>query len=110
MGKVIIIAPANYAGQVTELGKLLRMKSEPSAEDIQMEKILEVAMEKAAEMEADLFEKGVRENAIPRIRGEITPDKMKRRGITRCYNRETGESWLEQKGNRITEIFRIVWK
>jgi len=30
------------------------MKSVPSAEDIQMEKILKVAMENAAEMEAEL--------------------------------------------------------
>jgi len=96
----------------TELSRLLRLKTK---EDIQpkgmdMEKVIEAAMDKAAEMEFELFERGVRENASPPIRGEITPGKLKYRKIFRCYNQHTGESWLEQNGTRITDIFKIIWK
>jgi hypothetical protein len=95
----------------TELSKLLRKVGDGDDNyEKRMEAALESAMDKAAEMEYQLFEKGVRENATPPVTGELTPGKMKWRGIQRCYNRETGESWLEQRGKRITEVFTLVWK
>lgn len=56
------------------------------------------------------FEKAVRENAIPKIKGKITKGKLRWRGIrlvqspsnlcNLCY-----QVWLEQRGKRISEIF-----
>lgn len=52
-----------------------------------------------------MFEKGIRENATPPIKGEITKGKMRWRGI-RCVTQQgSGASWLEQRGRKITETF-----
>ena len=75
-----------------------------------MESILGNLLEKADEMEYALFVKAVRTNAKPPIKGRLTPKKMKDAGIFRCFNEETYESWLEQRGEIISEKFRIVWK
>lgn len=95
----------------TELAKLLQKAAGSDADyEKRMEQVLEKAMEKASEMEYMLFEKGVRENAVPPVKGELTEGKIRWRGIHRCYNQATGESWLEQRGTRITEIFTLTWK
>lgn len=49
----------------------------------------------------DLFEKTVRENSYPPIKGEITKGKLKWRGIKLCQKRTTldrMEQWIEQRG------------
>lgn len=109
-GKVIVMGQAGLTTG-TELTKLLR-KVGTSDDDYEqrMEAIMEKAMDKAAAMEYALFEKGVLENAMPPVKGEITPGKMKWRGIRRVFNQYTGQSWLEQRGKRITEVFTITWK
>ena len=49
----------------------------------------------------DQFEKTVRENSCPPIKGEITKGKLKWRGVKLCQKRTTldrMEQWIEQKG------------
>jgi hypothetical protein len=112
MSKVININhKAENLVPATELGKILRHKfKDDSSSSVISEDVIEQAMERASEMEYILFEKGIRQNAKPPIEGEITPEELHQRRILRFYNKETGESWLEQDGTRITDIFRIVWK
>ncbi len=52
--------------------------------------------------EDELLEKAVRENAIPKVKGTITPNKLKWRGI-RIVQREN-RKWLEQRGKRISPV------
>lgn len=94
MGKVINMVP--------EMAENLPIQAEE-------QQLIERLIDAAAEKEYLLFEKAVRENAKPPLKGEITQGKLKWRGITRCYNKLTGESWLEQRGLRISEKFRIVF-
>jgi hypothetical protein len=88
------------------MGKIIRMDNTIPAEN----NLLDEVLSKAAEMEYKLFEKAVRNNANPPITGKLTPKKLKDAGIMRCFNEETMESWLEQRGEIISEKFRIVWK
>lgn len=85
------------------MGKIIGM-------DGKLPDYLGILLDKAGEMEFALFEKAVRTNAKPPITGNMTPGKLKKAGIMRCFNEETMESWLEQRGERISEKFRILWK
>jgi len=56
-----------------------------------------------------LFEEALRKYATPPIKGDITPGKIKWRGIRQCIKQDLfkQECWLEQRGKRISEIFVI---
>lgn len=95
MTKVILMTPMD--------AEYVEPNSEISA-------MIDELVDKAVEKEYELFEKAVRTNASPPITGEITPGKLKWRGIRRCFNKRTNESWLEQRGLPISEKFRIVFK
>lgn len=43
----------------------------------------------------------LRNLVTPRIKGEITPGKLKYRGIIRVVQPSTGLSWLEQRGTML---------
>ena len=63
-----------------------------------------------SERQNAILEKAVRENAIPPIKGEMTKGKVRWRGL-RMMHRGTGadgftETWIEQRGKRITPIIR----
>ena len=63
-----------------------------------------------SERQNAILEKAVRENAIPPIKGEMTKGKVRWRGL-RMMQRGTGadgftETWIEQRGKRITPIIR----
>ena len=63
-----------------------------------------------SERQNAILEKAVRENAIPPIKGEMTKGKVRWRGL-RMIHRGTGaygftETWIEQRGKRITPIIR----
>jgi hypothetical protein len=95
------------------MGKVIRMNTnlpEDNSSVPEADEMLGNLLDKAGEMEFDLFEKAVRTNANPPIVGKLTPKKLKEAGIMRCFNEVTMESWLEQRGERISEKFRIVWK
>lgn len=95
---------------MTKVIKMTPEVAEIEAPAAEIEAMVDELMDKAAEKEFELFEKAVRTNANPPITGEITPGKLKWRGIRRCFNKRTGESWLEQRGLQISEKFRIVFK
>lgn len=92
------------------MGKVVNMFKSDDANQPRDSRLIEMLIEKAAQKEDKLFEKAVRANAKPPIVGKITPNKLKKAGIMRCFNNETMESWLEQRGERISEKFRIVWE
>jgi len=48
------------------------------------------------------LEKHVRLNAVPKLKGELTKGKMTWRGLRCCTNNYSGETWIEQRGERIT--------
>jgi hypothetical protein len=57
-----------------------------------------------------IFEEGLYKNAIPKLKGEITKGKMKYRGIKLVIQKISlfeEDSWLEQRGKRITDIVKI---
>jgi hypothetical protein len=67
-------------------------------------------IKKANKMEHDIFMEALRKNAIPPMKGRITPGKLKVRGIKRCYDPEKCASWLEQRGEIISDIFIFDYK
>lgn len=95
---------------MTKVIQMTPKDAEIEAPNKEIESMVDELMDKAAEMEFKLFEKAVRTNATPPITGDITPGKLKWRGIRRCFNKRTNESWLEQRGLQISEKFRIVFK
>ena len=50
-----------------------------------------------------IFKDSVLQNAVPKIKGEITKGKIKWRGIKRCVN-QNGDTWLVQRGVVISPI------
>lgn len=94
---------------MTKVIQMTPKDAETEAPNKEIESMVDELMDKAAEMEFKLFEKAVRTNASPPITGDITPGKLKWRGIRRCFNKRTNESWLEQRGLQISEKFRIVF-
>lgn len=63
-----------------------------------------------SERQNAILEKAVRENAVPRLKGELTKGKVRWRGL-RVIHKGTGadgftETWIEQRGERITPIIR----
>jgi len=63
-----------------------------------------------SERQNAILEKAVRENATPPIKGEMTKGKVRWRGL-RMIHRGNGadgftETWIEQRGKRITPIIR----
>ena len=68
--------------------------------------ILQV-QEKEFEMTLKEFERALRENAIPPIKGEITRNKVKWRGIRIVTSIKTGYSWLEQRGRKISNEIKL---
>ncbi len=94
---------------MTKVIQMTPKDAEIEAPKTEIESMVDELMDKAAEMEFKLFEKAVRTNATPPITGDITPGKLKWRGIRRCFNKRTNESWLEQRGLQISEKFRIVF-
>lgn len=55
--------------------------------------------------EDEIFESSVRNNATPKVKGEITFGKLKWRGIIIASDLK-GNSWLEQRGKRISPIIQ----
>lgn len=95
------------------MGKIINMDHVALDDNDNVDEIqnyLATLLDRAADMEYNLFVKAVRTNANPPIKGRLTPKKLKDAEITRCFNQETMESWLEQRGEIISEKFRIVWK
>jgi hypothetical protein len=97
-------------GKTINLNSGLPEEEETDSNPVEISDYLGILINKAEEMEYALFEKAVRTNAKPPITGKLTPNKLKKAGINRCFNEETMESWLEQRGERISEKFKIVWK
>jgi len=54
--------------------------------------------------EDEIFERAVRENAIPKITGEITKGKIRWRGIRMVQQNDLLSSvkWVEQRGKQIS--------
>jgi len=54
--------------------------------------------------ESEIFEKALRENAEPKIKGDITKGKIRWRGIKIIHQNEFLKStkWLEQRGKQIS--------
>lgn len=54
--------------------------------------------------EDEIFENAVRENAVPKITGNITKGKLRYRGIRMIINNHNGktEKWIEQSGKIIS--------
>ncbi|RTL47242.1 MAG: hypothetical protein EKK39_14835 [Sphingobacteriales bacterium] len=54
--------------------------------------------------ENEIFEKSLRENAVPKITGEITKGKIRWRGIKFVQHNDFLKSakWLEQRGKQIS--------
>ena len=94
---------------MTKVIQMTPKDAEPVEPNNEISAMVDELMDKAADMEYELFEKAVRTNATPPITGDITPGKLKWRGIRRCFNKRTNESWLEQRGLQISEKFRIVF-
>lgn len=94
------------------MGRIININPDTpkDGENNPQKKIADILLDKAAEMEYKLFVQAVRTKAVPPIKGRLTKKKLEEAGIVRCFNEETMESWLEQRGDRISEIFRIVWK
>ena len=59
-----------------------------------------------------IFEKAVRENAIPPILGEITEDEIRKRKISIGvqYSGDVVLKWVEQDGKRISPKFSSTYK
>jgi len=66
-------------------------------------------MKEQSERQNAILEKAVRENAIPPIKGEITKGKMCWRGLKMIHKGSVvdgfTETWIEQRGKRITPKF-----
>ena len=60
--------------------------------------------EAALKKENEIFEAALRNNAIPKIKGEITAGKIKWRGIRIVQQNDFLRSfkWLEQRGKQIS--------
>jgi hypothetical protein len=97
-------------GKIINLNSGLPETEEADSKPMESPDYLGILLSKASEMEYNMFYKAVRSNAKPPIKGKLTEKKIKEAGIMRCFNEETMESWLEQRGERISEKFRIVWK
>lgn len=78
-------------------------------EEIQKKQMLEF-YQKFDSMREEAFEKAIREVAIPPVKGKITRSKLRLRGIRICQMRFGSETWLEQRGVRISPIFKIIQK
>lgn len=59
--------------------------------------------------QSKLFEKSVRDNAKPTLKGDITRGKLKWRGIIVNQQLEAGTAytWVEQRGKRISPKIRL---
>ena len=57
-----------------------------------------------AKREDEIFERAVRENAIPKITGKITKDKIRWRGIRMVQQNDLlfSVKWIEQRGKQIS--------
>lgn len=77
-----------------------------------MEPLSKITGEFLSQIQKDqerIFEYALRNVAIPPIKGEITKSKIRWRGI-RIINKNNfgqSETWLEQRGIRISEIIII---
>lgn len=54
------------------------------------------------------YERALREDVRPVVRGELTAGKLRWRGIRRVYEQATRREWLEQRGQRISAIIEPV--
>lgn len=63
-----------------------------------------------SERQNAILEKAVRENAVPPLKGEITKGKVRWRGLRIIQKGGVAdgftETWIEQRGKRITPIIR----
>jgi len=66
-------------------------------------------MRKGMEQKEEIFNKALRENAVPPIKGEITAGKCKWRGIKINHYIETGEECLTQRGIEISPRFKFTF-
>lgn len=57
--------------------------------------------------EAEVFEQCLRTTAEPVVKGEITAGKLKWRGIRLVRYVAGNQSWLEQRGKRISPIVQL---
>lgn len=51
---------------------------------------------------SDTFEMYVRLFAVPKIKGEMTPGKLRCRGIIMVVESPSGNKWIEQRGKKIS--------
>lgn len=75
-------------------------------------KINECVQEKISKIrkeEEDFLKKAMLINCIPPLKGEVTKGKIKWRGIYLCRQKIGFDnySWLEQRGKKISEKFKI---
>ena len=82
----------------------------PEMTSLNIADITDRFIKEQSERQNAILEKAVRENAIPPIKGEMTKGKVRWRGL-RMIHRGTGadgftETWIEQRGKRITPIIR----
>ena len=53
------------------------------------------------------FKEALRTTAVPPIKGTVTAAKIKWRGIRMVTDMSSGETWLEQRGRRITPKYKL---
>jgi len=73
----------------------------------EIKKINESLMSKMMHEKEAFFKDAILKNAIPPIKGEITKGKLKYRGIKIISQQIDGRnySWVEQKGEKISDKF-----
>ena len=84
--------------------KYLKQQSDP--ESLSLSEFTNKFILQIQENQNNIFEHALRNVAVPPIKGEITPNKIKWRGIRLVNKNQFGksESWIEQRGKRISEI------
>lgn len=70
--------------------------------------ILSEFIKTGLKQQEDLFKKALIENSVPPIKGEITANKCKWRGIKINYYMATGEQCITQRGVEISPRFKFT--
>ena len=70
-----------------------------------LQEMMRLLMDEADRQEREFLFPFLKDNARPKIKGDITLERLLRRDIKRCYNPDTMECWYEQDGEMITPVF-----
>ena len=67
-------------------------------------------MLKTAKIKEEFIKTWVSVNALPEIKGEVTAGKMKWRGVKIYENIHTNETYIMQRGKKISPSLKIEYK